>query len=68
MDVRKFEFESKEVAQEFCKQALKGDCMVYQWYKTSTVVLRGTPPSGFNYQENFDVSEYDALMLNISGV
>jgi hypothetical protein len=65
---RKFELHKIEDVPEFTQEVVRLGGMCYVWWKTNTVVVRGNYPTNFPMDENHDVTEYDHLMLNISGV
>lgn len=68
MNERKFELPSEEVADQFKTAVVRKGGDAYQWWRTSTVVMRGEVPEGFNAVENHHVTGFDILMLNVAGV
>lgn len=68
MDVNKYELEDEQKAREFFDAVIASGGMAYQWYKTATVVTRGPVPEGFETRRNDHVTDFDVLMLNVSGV
>lgn len=66
--VRKFELTNIEDVPEFTQEVIRLGGMYYSWWKTNTVVVRAPYPTKFPMEENHNITDYDHLMLNVSGV